>query len=43
MMSDQNEKLSSILDDYRDTEQDRTVLDELEADVNQHIRFDATT
>lgn len=34
-MSDQNEKLSSILDDYRDTEQDRTVLDELEADVNQ--------
>lgn len=35
MMSDRNEELSSVLDDYRDTEQDRSVLDELQADVNQ--------
>jgi sigma-E factor negative regulatory protein RseA len=35
MMSDRNEELSTLLDDYRDTEQDRSVLDELQADVNQ--------
>lgn len=35
VMSDREEKLSSLLDDYRHTEQDRSVLDELQGDVNQ--------
>ncbi len=34
-MSDQNEKLSSLMDDYRQTDQDLSVLDELQGDVNQ--------
>lgn len=37
-MNDRNEELSSLLDDYHDTEQDRSVLDELQADVNQQYR-----
>lgn len=35
MMNDRDERLSSLLDDYRDTDEDRSVLDELQADVNQ--------
>lgn len=35
MMSDRDEKLSSLLDDYRHTDQDQSVLDELQDDVNQ--------
>lgn len=34
-MSDRDEKLSSLLDDYRHTDQDQSVLDELQGDVNQ--------
>lgn len=34
-MSDRDEKLSSLLDDYRHTDEDRAVLDQLEGDVNQ--------
>ena len=35
MMSDHNEKLSSLLDDYRATDQDKSVLSGLQGDVNQ--------
>lgn len=34
-MSDQNEKLSGLMDEYRDTDQDQLVLNELQRDVNQ--------
>jgi len=34
-MSDQNEKLSSLMDEYRHTDQDQSVLNELQGDVNQ--------
>ena len=34
-MSDRDEKLSSLLDDYRHTDEDRAVLDQLQGDVNQ--------
>jgi negative regulator of sigma E activity len=34
-MSDNNEKISVLMDDYRHTEEDQSVLNELQGDINQ--------